>query len=235
MNRLPDQDLDRQLEMLSALVEPSRRALYEFVVSRAPEEVTRDEAARAVGMPRALAAFHLDRLVDAGMLEPAYRRLSGRAGPGAGRPSKLYRPGTVPVSLSLPPQRYDLIAMITVEALSLHPGEVSLEQVCATAGAIGRALGLRARAMGDGEDGPALEALSRTLDGQGFAPAVDAEGALRLRNCPFSALTDRFRSTICAINLALHRGVLEGLGTPDLVAELAPGPDRCCVAIRVAG
>lgn len=36
---------------------------------------------------RALAAFHLDRLVKAGLLETEYRRLSGRTGPGAGRPA----------------------------------------------------------------------------------------------------------------------------------------------------
>jgi len=233
MSRVPEPSLDRQMEMIAALVEPGRRALYEFVVSRAPDEVSRDEAAAALDMPRPLAAFHLDRLVQSGLLEPAYRRLSGRTGPGAGRPSKLYRLTSERVAVSLPPQRYDLLAMITVESLAMHPGDVSLEDVCATAEAIGRALGRRARAGGAG--GPALEAVSRALDEQGFAPAIEADGTLRMRNCPFSALTERFRSTICSINLALHRGLLEGLGTPGLGAELAPVPHRCCVAIRATG
>lgn len=232
MGRVPDQpDLERQIEMLAALVEPGRRALYEFVLSRAPEEVSRDEAAQALGIPRSLAAFHLDRLVQSRLLEPVYRRLSGRTGPGAGRPSKLYRRSTEEVLLSLPPRRYDLLALITVESLALHPGSVSLEGVCATAHDVGRALGRRVV----GEVGDSLDAVSRALAEHGFEPLVGGDGTLRLRNCPFAGLTERFRTTVCAINLALHRGLLEGLGARDLRAELAPGPDRCCVAIHVAG
>ena len=58
-----------------------------------PTRITVDgnEAAASVGISRALAAFHLDRLVKDGLLIPEYRRLSGRTGPGAGRPAKLYR------------------------------------------------------------------------------------------------------------------------------------------------
>jgi predicted ArsR family transcriptional regulator len=231
MDPVLEPDLERQMEMLAALVEPGRRALYEFVLSRAPEEVSRDEAAQALGIPRSLAAFHLDRLVQSRLLEPVYRRLSGRTGPGAGRPSKLYRRGPGEVLLSLPPRRYDLLALITVESLALHPGSVSLEGVCATAHDIGRALGRRAGQ--DEED--SLDAVSRALAEQGFEPSLDGDGTLQLRNCPFAGLTERFRTTVCAINLALHRGVLEGLGARGLRAELAPGPDRCCVAIHAAG
>jgi len=38
-----------------------------------------------------LAAFHLDKLLEQGLLDVEFRRISGRAGPGAGRPAKLYR------------------------------------------------------------------------------------------------------------------------------------------------
>jgi predicted ArsR family transcriptional regulator len=226
---VPGPDLERQMEMLAALVEPGRRALYEFVLSRAPEEVSRDEAAQALGIPRALAAFHLDRLVQSRLLEPVYRRLSGRTGPGAGRPSKLYRRSGEEVLLSLPPRRYDLLALITVEALALHPGSVSLEGVCATARDVGRALGRSA-----GEEGDSLDAVSRALAEQGFEPLLGGGDTLLLRNCPFAGLAERFRTTVCAINLALHEGVLEGLGARGLRAELAPAPDRCCVAIHAS-
>lgn len=51
--------------------------------------MSRAEAADAVGVARTLAAFHLGKLVDAGLLEVAHRRLTGRSGPGAGRPAKV--------------------------------------------------------------------------------------------------------------------------------------------------
>src|SRR6476661_2344927 len=86
----------------AVLAEPVRRALYEHVADRdAP--VDRDEAAAATGIGRPLAAFHLDRLVAAGLLEVEYRRRSGRTGPGAGRPAKFYRRTRgLNVDLSLP-------------------------------------------------------------------------------------------------------------------------------------
>lgn len=228
-----ESDFDGQVDKLAALAEPGvRRALYRFVISRAPDDVSRDEAARALGIPRALAAFHLDRLVRSGLLEAVYRRLSGRAGPGAGRPAKLYRRAPGQVAVALPPRRYDLVAMITVQALAEHPSGATLEQVCSVAHRVGQDLGLRARGQEDAE--APMEMVRRALGEHGFEPTVDREGTLRLRNCPFAALTPAFRDTICAINLALHRGMLEGLDTPSLGASLAPDPHRCCVAIEPA-
>ena len=107
---------DRALEQLAALAEPVRRRLYQYVASR-PAAVGRDEAANAVGVSRALAAFHLDRLVDDGLLVAEYRRLTGRTGPGAGRPAKLYRLSEHEVEVSLPPRDYRLAAGVFADAL----------------------------------------------------------------------------------------------------------------------
>ena len=233
MEPLSDATPHRHLEMLAALADPVRRALYELVVARAPEDVSRDEAAREIGVARALAAFHLDRLTEVGLLAPVYRRLSGRSGPGAGRPAKLYRPASEELSVSLPPRRYDLMATVLVEALSEHGGHASLDDVCAVARQAGHELGRRAAAAE--RDWAGLAALLRTLAQQGFEPAVDEAGTVRLRNCPFAALTERFRAIVCAINLSLHHGVLEGLAAEGLEAGLEPAPNRCCVAIRATG
>jgi predicted ArsR family transcriptional regulator len=105
---LPRDDIDR----LSALADPMRRRLYDFVVAAGPGEVSRDEAAQGVGVKRGLAAFHLDRLVEAGLLEVGYRRLNDRAGPGAGRPTKLYRRSSAEVAVSLPRRQYGLAARL---------------------------------------------------------------------------------------------------------------------------
>ena len=67
-----------------------RRRLYDYVVAQG-HEVGRVEAAEAVGIQKALAAFHLDRLAGSGLLDVVFRRPAGKAGPGAGRPAKSRR------------------------------------------------------------------------------------------------------------------------------------------------
>ena len=54
-------DLERQIAAIALLNEPVRRGLYLYVAKRR-RDVGRDEAARALHISRALAAFHLDRL-----------------------------------------------------------------------------------------------------------------------------------------------------------------------------
>ena len=63
---------EKELEAIAALREPSRRAQYDFVAA-SPSEVSRDDAAQATGLSRVLTAFHLDRLVSAGLLEATFR------------------------------------------------------------------------------------------------------------------------------------------------------------------
>src|SRR5918993_2301346 len=113
MSATSNDDLDR----LAALAEPVRRRLYEFVVGQA-EPVDRDAAAAGAGVGRPLAAFHLDRLAEAGLLDVTYRRRSGRTGPGAGRPAKFYaRPRAGELNVSVPPRRYGLAAEILAEGV----------------------------------------------------------------------------------------------------------------------
>jgi predicted ArsR family transcriptional regulator len=66
-----------------------------------------------VGLPRATAAFHLDRLVEEDLLDVSYQR---RTGPGAGRPAKLYRRSPHQVAVSLPQRRYDLAGQLLSSA-----------------------------------------------------------------------------------------------------------------------
>ena len=107
------------LGALAALGEPARRALYAYVAAQG-RPVSRDEAAGATGMRRATAAFHLERLVEDGLLEAGFARLSGRTGPGAGRTAKLYSRAHRQIDVSLPPRRYavagDILATAVEEA-----------------------------------------------------------------------------------------------------------------------
>src|SRR5687767_12295746 len=90
-----------RIAALAALDDPTRRAVFDFV-ARSRVAVSRDAAAEAVGVSRRMAAFHLDRLADHGLLTVEYRRPAGRSGPGAGRPAKLYRRAAGEVAVSVP-------------------------------------------------------------------------------------------------------------------------------------
>ena len=217
---------------LAALDEPVRRALY-FHVASADGDVTRDAAAQAVGISRTLAGFHLDRLAREGLLDVTFRRLSGRSGPGAGRPAKLYRRSGRELAVSLPPRRYELAARLlaaAVDGSERRPAESALR---VEARAAGKAIGDEARQQaGRGSSARRQrEAAVAALAAHGYAPVLE-RGTVRLRNCPFHALVGEHRDLVCGMNLALVQGVIEGLGLESATADLDPQPGLCCVAIR---
>lgn len=222
-----DGRLGANLATLSSLAEPLRRALYEYVASQ-DASVSRDGAAAALGVARSAAAFHLDRLVEAGLLEVEFRRLSGRAGPGAGRPAKLYRRAEREVAVALPPRQYDLAADLFAAGVSrsARTGERAGAAVEATARDRGRSLGEMAGA-GAGEAEPQAVAV---LAAHGFEPRP-CEGGILLANCPFHRLIADHRDLVCGMNLALVAGMLEGLRADDLEAVADTSTGRCCVRI----
>lgn len=212
-----------------------RRSLYLFVLAQA-RSVSRDEAAEAVGVRRGLAAFHLDRLAADGLLEVEYRRLTGRTGPGAGRPAKLYRPTRAEYELSLPPRSYSFVAELLAEAVEASGPGGSGESAPQVAHRHGAAIGRAARERLGAR--PSVGRLRSTLDavlaGLGYQPYAEGR-AQRLRNCPFHALADRHRDLVCGMNEGLLSGVLEGLGLQRLEASLDPRPEECCVVLAPTG
>lgn len=222
-------DFAKQLENLAALDEPVRRKLYLYVVGRG-RDVSRDEAARATRVSRALAAFHLDKLVEADLLRATFRRLSGRVGPGAGRPSKLYRRAATQFDLSLPPRRYELAAHVLAQALA----ETSVPDRLETLRRAAREWGARLAkdsSVRKGSGLPLTQAV-RALQVCGFEPHTTPEGEVVLGNCPFVTLSADRRDLICGMNLALVEGLLSGLDLREVDARLAPREGMCCVALR---
>ena len=219
------------IQAVALLDEPVRRALYEWVAG-VDSAVSRDEAAAAVQVSRALAAFHLDRLVVGGLLVAEYRRLSGRTGPGAGRPAKLYRRGPRDVVVSLPERHYETPARLFAETIEHLTDQGPPDALRAAARQVGKRLGSAARkAAGTWPSQKRLRAtLIEALAERGYEPR-DRTGEIRLGNCPFNELVDDHRQLVCGMNLALADGLIDGLGHPNLVARLDPQPDQCCVAI----
>ena len=215
----------RDLEAIALLQDAARRSLYEYVVGQG-REVGRNEAAEAVGLQRTLAAFHLDRLAEAGLVDVTFRRPAGRAGPGAGRPAKLYRRTAAEHQVSVPPRDYRGAAELLAEVVDVTGAEPELQRSARTRGA---AAGRAARR--DAPREPDSDLVTGTLSAQGYQPYRDG-AEVRLRNCPFHVLASRYPPLICGMNLALVEGLLEGAAVTTLAARLDPRPEECCVVLR---
>ncbi|MER5789266.1 transcriptional regulator [Streptomyces sp. NPDC001980] len=231
------------IDAIAALQDPVRRRLYEYVAAQG-REVGRNEAAEATGVARTLAAHHLDRLAEAGLLDTGSRRLTGRSGPGAGRPAKVYTRAREERAVSLPARDYRTAAELLAEAAE-HAGLDA--GLCAAARRRGEALRGSAAPCGG------LEEAMETLAARGYEPHLEAAGSaqdaggvegaegatattaavVRMRNCPFHAVAERFPPLVCGMNLALLEGLL---GTDGPVrARMAARPGECCVVVEAVG
>ncbi|MFD0690358.1 helix-turn-helix transcriptional regulator [Actinomadura fibrosa] len=209
------------IEAIALLQDPVRRRLYEFVAARG-REVGRNEAAEAVGVQRTLAAFHLDRLAEAGLLEVGSRRLTGRSGPGAGRPAKVYRRAAVELGVSVPARDYGTAAELLAQAAEAVGLDMEVQDAARRRG---RAL------RGPGESCGDLDAVGEVLARRGYEPVREEteEGAvIRMRNCPFHAVAEQFPPLVCGMNLALLEGLVEG--SDGVRVRMDPRPGWCCVA-----
>lgn len=215
---------------VAVLDDPQRARLYD-VVRGADEPVTREQAAREVGISRKLAAFHLDRLVEVGLLEVTFERLGPRQ---IGRTPKRYRRSGAEVQVSIPERRYDFVGEVLVDAVEgARDGESPPAAAARTAYERGRQVGEAARRERNlGRLGPerGTAVLVDLLAELGFEPAVHGEQVVQ-RNCPFHHLAQRAPELVCGINLRFVEGVLAGLETPRLRAALDPAEHRCCVVI----
>ena len=209
------------IEAIVVLQDPVRRQLYEYVAAQ-DHDVSRNEAAEGAGIGRTLAAFHLDKLVDAGLLDTESRRLTGRSGPGAGRPAKLYRRSGAEHHVSVPARDYRTAADLLAEVADGARLDVELRAAAAREGRAVR------DAAGPIED---LDTMRAVLSARGYEPRVDG-AVLRLVNCPFHVLSERHPALICGMNLALLEGLVED--TEGVRVRMDPRPGMCCVAVEAS-
>jgi predicted ArsR family transcriptional regulator len=208
---------------VAALVDPVRRALYEHV-RRQRRAVTREDAAQAVDVSRNLAAFHLDKLVEVGVLRARYEAPAEPRGPG--RAPKVYEVVGDGLSLTVPERHYELAGMILADAIASDPSDAGAA-AHRYAAALGNAIGAGTpRSRGAG-----TERAARALADLGYEPRRDGLDIV-LDNCPFHTLATRQTALICGINVDFVAGLLVGLGCDALSAELRPRPGGCCVCVR---
>jgi predicted ArsR family transcriptional regulator len=224
------QNFDRNVVGIGVLADPVRRQLYQFVCSQ-DQPVTRDQAAHAVGIARHKAKFHLDRLEAEGLLEADYVRLTGRAGPGAGRPSKRYRRGRREFAVAVPARDYVLAGHIMADAISdsARTGTPILEALNSAAAARGAAI------AGGTSDRPpsadaALDLAVRILADHAYEPHR-TDCTVVMANCPFHALAVGHTGLVCQLNHSLLSAFVDAIAPDLLDARLEPGENQCCVTL----
>lgn len=219
-----DNSWDAQVQAVAVLEEPTRRRLYEYVVAQ-PEPVSRDDAATALGVPRTTAAFHLDKLSEEGLLATCFERRTGRTGPGAGRPAKLYQRSEREIEISLPERQYAVAGRLLAAAI---------EDAESTGTSPREAVNRRAREYGEAIGRTAGEApLTEILAAHGFEPRPD-KGGIALANCPFQRIAKEQPQLVCGMNLHLLAGLVSSLDIP-YEARLEPTPGSCCVRLVPSG
>jgi predicted ArsR family transcriptional regulator len=214
---MTDVSLSVQLAKLCTLGDRTRRQLYDYIAER-HHPVSRDEASAALDIDRSLAAYHLDKLVEHGLLTASFARPDGRGGPGAGRPAKHYTRSETETQVSVPARDYRLVADLLAKAIEADEAGMVRNTLTLAAEELGRDMGAQ-------HPGPLPDVLAR----HGYEPYGDGE-VVRLRNCPFHMVAQQHVELVCGMNLALMRGIIAALGDDLVEAHLDPGPDRCCVA-----
>ncbi|WP_051707451.1 MULTISPECIES: helix-turn-helix transcriptional regulator [unclassified Streptomyces] len=223
---------DRAIDSVSVLSEDSRRRMFLFI-RRAGHAVTRDEAAASAGISSKLAAFHLDKLVDAGLLRARYEAPGGIRK--VGRRPKVYEPTDAQITVNIPDRRHELLADLLLDAVLTEGADENAAQAAVrSAERRGRRLGRDAREeTRPGRLGPerGLTACERLLDEYGYEPVRETPTRLRLRNCPFHPLASKAPDLVCGMNQAFLSGCLSGLEVNGVRAVLAPEPGECCVRL----
>jgi predicted ArsR family transcriptional regulator len=223
-------DTDPAIRAIAALDDDLRGRMYAFIrAARRP--VTRDEAAAAAGISRKLAAFHLDKLVEAGALRAHYQA-AGRVG----RTPKVYEPSETDLKVSIPQRSHDILAGILLDAV-ITEGEHETARTAALRVALRRGQDIGAAERQQARPGRlgterALTLASGLLARAGFEPAREAPTRVRLRNCPFHPFAGQEPQMVCQINQAFLAGMVDGLGAPTVAAVLDPRPGECCVELR---
>jgi predicted ArsR family transcriptional regulator len=219
---------------VATLDHPVTHAVYRLLSERG--QLSRDDTAEALELARSVAAFHLDKLVDVGLADVRFERLTGRSGPGAGRTAKVYSRSRNDTEVSLPERRYDLAGELLAEAVERAatdgtPVDRALRDAARKAG---RRMGEAAQVEAGRRAGRTKrrDALVTVLERHGYEPHLRG-GEVVLANCPFHALAEQHRTLVCGMNLDLLSGVVDGAGGDDvLTARLAPETGYCCVRLK---
>jgi predicted ArsR family transcriptional regulator len=223
------------IRAVAALDDELRRGMYDYI-RKARRPVTREEAAASVGISRKLAAFHLDKLVEAGLLRACCEAVGGVRK--VGRTPKVYEPCNDDIRVSIPPRHHDVLAGILLDAvLTEGEGENAREAVLRVARRRGEQVGVAERERNKpGRLGVerALTMAEAVLARHGFEPSRESPTCVRLRNCPFHPLAAKAPELVCGVTHAFIAGFLTGLEARSVSGVPTPSAGGCCLELRSA-
>jgi predicted ArsR family transcriptional regulator len=214
------------IRAIAALDDELRRGMYAHIRA-AGRPVSRDEAAESVGISRKLAAFHLDKLVAAGLLRARYER-AGRVG----RAPKVYEPAGADIHVAIPQRQHGLLAEVLLTAVvDQDAGEAALRAATERGRRVGQCERERVKLGRLGTE-RALTVAEGVLTEQGFEVNRESPTCVRLRECPFQPMKAQAPGLVCQIGLAYMAGLLDGLDAPTVRAEFEQVPGSCCVCMK---
>lgn len=220
----------RDISPIAALEDELRRNMY-LMIRSSEEPLTREDISTALGISIKLAAFHLDKLVDRGLLKAHYAPRKGKAG----RSSKFYALSGMEFSVTIPSRQYDLVGSVLVETLEQLDGQEDAGLAVRLARIKGREIAEKLKTKVSTKSkrhSRDLAIAKKSLELLGYEPYAQSGSEIGLKNCPFHSLAKQAPDVVCPINKGLIEGVLVNLGVK--ATQLSPGPPngKCCVSVK---
>jgi predicted ArsR family transcriptional regulator len=218
--------LDPVLRAHRALGDVSRFRILEEL--RGQGKLDSHQLGRLVGLHPNTVRFHVDQLVEAGLVRTVTAPAVGR-----GRPRVLYE-AIVDVTQAQQ-SGYRLLAQILASYLA------STDQPQAVAESAGRAWGSylteKPPPFAEISSGEAMKKLVRLFAELGFMPEAAGEAnerKLLLHRCPFREVAESNQEVVCSVHLGMLKGALAEMGAPIEAVGLEPfvEPNLCVAHLR---
>ena len=206
--------MEQTLKITSVLADPTRYYIYQFILNNHREVTVQDIADQFEIHPN-VARLHLSKLEDVKMIVSE----SKKTGKG-GRPSRLYRLSDEVIQLHFPFRDYQLLAKISLQALSSlgEQGKDALTQAGKVFGKelIQQKLIMSSTSIHQLSFQDKIDLLNEAAKMSGFSPefhATEEDGKIILQvfNCPFKELAIADPDMICTMHNAFLMGMFESV------------------------
>jgi predicted ArsR family transcriptional regulator len=202
------------MDELEAVGDPELRETLLWARAQA-RPIDADQLAAAHEIHRNVARSRLERLVTARLLTASFERRTGRTGPGAGRPAKVYAVSPELGAIEFPARRYESLLGLLVAGLPIEGRADKLREIGIEFGReLARTARLRpAKTLAAGFD--RMCAAVRSLGYQAAVTEVTENGAvIATPTCPLRPLVRAHPETA-----EIDRGMWAGLAATALAVS----------------
>lgn len=209
------------------LSQPTRARVFALLGELRRPAAT-EELAEALGLHPNGIRTHLERLLEAGLVERRLERIS------RGRPRDTWTISPEAQPGGDPPTGYAELARWLVRSLASSGARADDLETS------GRLIGRGMMSEQPGDAGTGEQGLFDVLTSLGFQPEREPVGknrlTYRLRNCPYREAVHERQPLVCALHRGLTRGMLESIDSDSKLTGFEPkDPDSAGCLIRVRG